>query len=81
MIPQAAPTIGGIKESVESIRRQEVFRVLGRLDLSSPEEETAIERMSRALVDKLPRGPISEVITCAESETPPQDQRGPEKLG
>ncbi len=47
----------------------------------SPEEETAVEWMSRSLVDKLLRGPIFEVITCAESGTSPQDQRGPEEPG
>lgn len=47
----------------------------------SPEEKAAVERMSRSLVDKLLRGPISEVMTCAESGTSPQDQRGPEEPG
>ena len=79
-IPQAASAIGGIEESAERIRRQEVSRVLGRMALS-PEEETAVERMSRSLVDKLLHGPISEVRTCAESGTPAQDQRGPEEPG
>lgn len=79
-IPQAASTIGGIEESAERIRGQEVSHVLGRMDLS-PEEKTAVERMSRSLVDKLLRGPISEVITRAESGTSPQDQRGPEEPG
>ncbi len=79
-IPQAASTIGGIEESAERIRRQEVSHTLARMALS-PEEETAVERMSRSLVDKLLRGPISEVTTCAESGTSPQDQRGPEEPG
>lgn len=79
-IPQAASTIGGIEESAERIRRQEVSRVLGRIDLS-PEEETAVERMSRSLVYKLLRGPISEVITCAEGGTSLRDQGRPEEPG
>ena len=44
----------------------------------SPEEETPVERMSLSRVDRLLRGPISEVITCAECGTSPQDQREPE---
>ncbi len=46
-----------------------------------PEKGTVVKRMSRSLADKLLRGPISEVITCAESGTSPQDQRGPEEPG
>ncbi len=73
--PQAASTIGGIEESAERTRRQEVSRALASMALPL-EEETAIERMSRSLVVKLLSGPISEVITCAEGGTSPHDQRG-----
>lgn len=65
-ILQAASTMREIEESAERIRCQEVSRALGRMDLS-PEEETAVEQMSRSLVDKLLRGPISEVVTYAEA--------------
>ncbi len=70
----------GAEESAERIRRQEVSRALARMALS-PEEETAVERMSRSIADKLLRGPISEIITCAESRTSPQGQWGPEEPG
>ena len=79
-IPQAASTVGGIEESAERIRRQEVSRALARMALSL-EEETAVEWMSLSLVHKLLRGPISEAITCAESGASTQDQRGPEEPG
>ncbi len=79
-IPRAACTVGGIEESAERIRRQEVSRALARMALSL-EEETAVEWMSLSLVHKLLRGPISEAITCVESGASTQDQRGPEEPG
>jgi len=53
------------QDSAEQIRRREVSRVLRKVDLS-PEEEEAVERMSRSLVGRLLHGPISRVMACAE---------------
>jgi hypothetical protein len=44
------------REPAERIRRREVSRVLGGTNLS-PDEERAIERLSRSLVTKLLCGP------------------------
>jgi glutamyl-tRNA reductase len=57
----------GGQDSVEQIRRREVSRALKRINLS-PEEEEAIERLSRSLVDKLLFGPSSSVMARAEAE-------------
>jgi glutamyl-tRNA reductase len=51
--------------SAEQIRRREVSRALRRVDLT-PEEEEAVERMSRSLVGRLLHGPISRVMARAE---------------
>jgi glutamyl-tRNA reductase len=50
-----------LEEVAERIRRHEVSRALKRMDLSSEEEE-AVERLSRSLVDGLLRGPISDAF-------------------
>jgi hypothetical protein len=47
--------------SVESIRAREVRRLLGKLSLS-PEQEEAIENLSRSLVEELILGPIAKTV-------------------
>jgi hypothetical protein len=62
------------------MRREKVPRALAKMALS-PGEDKAVQRMSYTLGDKLLRGPITEIITCAESEISPHDQREPEEPG
>jgi glutamyl-tRNA reductase len=47
--------------SVESIRAREVRRLLNKLGLP-PEQEEAIENLSRSLVKELVRGPIAKTV-------------------
>ncbi|MDQ4004307.1 MAG: glutamyl-tRNA reductase [Actinomycetota bacterium] len=65
----AVPLIRELKDGAERIRRHELARALKGLDLS-PEEAEAVEKMSRALVNKLLHGPIQELKTLAEAGTP-----------
>jgi glutamyl-tRNA reductase len=53
--------------SVESIRAREVCRLLNKLSLS-PEQEEAIENLSRSLVEKLVRGPIAKRVAPVQEE-------------
>jgi glutamyl-tRNA reductase len=50
-----------VVHSVESIRAREVRRLLGKLGLS-PEQEEAIENLSRSLVEELVRGPTAKSV-------------------
>jgi hypothetical protein len=50
---------------------------LKKIDLS-PEEEEVIERLSRSLVGRLLRGPISKVMARAEAEISFEGRRDPE---
>ncbi|MCA1719479.1 MAG: hypothetical protein LC781_22540 [Actinobacteria bacterium] len=50
----------------KAVRRREVSRALAGMTLS-PEKEEAIERLSRSLVGRLLRGPVSKVGARAES--------------
>ncbi len=63
------PLIRELRDGAERIRRHELARALKGLDLS-PEEAEAVERMSRALVNKLLHGPIQELKALAESGSP-----------
>jgi glutamyl-tRNA reductase len=65
------------QDSAEQIRRREVSRALRKVDLS-PEEEEAVERMSRSLVGRLLHGPISNVMARAEVEISSGDRRSME---
>ena len=53
--------------SVESIRAREVRRLLNKLSLS-PEQEEAIENLSRSLVEELVRGPIAKTVAPVQEE-------------
>jgi glutamyl-tRNA reductase len=63
------PFIQELRDGAEQVRRHELSRVLKNMDLS-PEEEAAIERMSRSIVNKLLHGPISELKALAEAGHP-----------
>ncbi len=68
------------QDSAEQIRRHEVSRALKKVDLS-PEEEEAIERLSRLLVGKVLHGPISRVMARAEVEISSGNRRSLEARG
>ena len=63
------PLIRELRDGAEQIRRHELSRALGKMNLS-PEEEEAVERLSRSLVNKLLHGPISEIKARAEAGHP-----------
>ena len=65
------PLIKELRDEAELVRRHELARTLKGLDLSLEEAE-AVERMSRALVNKLLHGPIQELKALAESGSPLQ---------
>jgi len=64
-----APLIKELRDGAERIRRHEVSRALRKMDLS-PEQEEAVERMSRSIVNKLLHGPISEIKARAGAGDP-----------
>jgi glutamyl-tRNA reductase len=69
---RVVPFIKELRDGAERIRRHELARALSGLDLS-PDEAEAVERMSRALVNKLLHGPIQELKVLAESGFPLED--------
>lgn len=63
------PTIVSLQDHLETIRQAEIDRVRGRLGHISPEQELAIDTLTRGIVNKIMHTPISTLKTAArESE-------------
>ncbi len=63
------PTIVSLQEYCETIRQAEIDRIRGRLGHITPEQEAAIDAMTRGIVNKLLHTPITTLkSTAAEPE-------------
>jgi glutamyl-tRNA reductase len=63
------PTIVSLQDHLETIRQAEIDRVRGRLGPLSPDQELALEKLTRGIINKIMHTPISTLKTAA---------RGPE---
>jgi len=59
------PTILSLQEYCETIRQVEIDRIRGRLGQISPEQEAAIETMTRSIINKLLHTPITTLKSSA----------------
>jgi glutamyl-tRNA reductase len=59
------PTIVSLQEQLELVRQAEIDRVRGRLGTLTPEQEMAIETMTRGIVNKVLHAPITTLKTAA----------------
>src|SRR5215469_6566724 len=59
------PTIVSLQDHLETIRQAEIDRVRGRLGALSPDQEIAIEALTRGIVNKIMHTPISALKTAA----------------
>jgi glutamyl-tRNA reductase len=62
------PTIVSLQEQLETIRQAEVDKVRGKLGKLSPEQEQAIEAMTRGIVNKILHAPVTTLKTAARSK-------------
>jgi glutamyl-tRNA reductase len=62
---EVVPTIVSLQDHLETIRQAEIDRVRGRLGALSPEQEMAIEALTRGIVNKIMHTPISTLKTAA----------------
>jgi len=62
------PTIVSLQEHLETIRQAEIDRVRGRLGEITPEQELAIEAMSRGIINKIMHTPITTLKSAAREE-------------
>src|SRR6202040_1120256 len=58
------PTIVSLQDHLETIRQAEIDRVRGRLGALSPEQELAVESLTRGIVSKIMHTPISTLKTA-----------------
>jgi len=59
------PTIVSLQEYCETIRQAEIDRIRGRLGKITPEQEAAIEGMTRSIINKLLHTPITTLKSSA----------------
>jgi glutamyl-tRNA reductase len=59
------PVIVSLQEQMETIRQAEIDRVRGRLGKLTPEQEQAVEALSRGIVNKILHAPITTLKSAA----------------
>jgi len=63
------PTIVSLQDHLETIRQAEIDRVRGRMGQLTPEQEIAIEALTRGIINKVMHTPITTLKSAAkESE-------------
>jgi glutamyl-tRNA reductase len=62
------PTIVSLQDHLETIRQAEIDRVRGRLGALTPEQEMAIETLSRGIINKIMHTPITTLKTAARNQ-------------
>lgn len=58
---EVAPTIVSLQEQLEQVRAAEVERMRGKLGQLTPQQEEAIQALTRGIINKIAHGPISEL--------------------
>lgn len=61
----AAPMIVSLQEQLEQIRQGEFERIRGKLGSLTPQQEQAVEALTRGIINKIAHGPISEIRKSA----------------
>ena len=69
-----APTIVSLQEQLEVIRKEALTRYRARLGALTGEQEEALQAMTRAIVNKIAHGPISEMRRQAVEQKTEQAQ-------
>lgn len=70
------PTILNLQEQLEAIRQEVLLRYRGRLGTLTPEQEEAIEGLTRGIVNKIAHGPISEIRRHAKAQASESNPQG-----
>ncbi len=58
---EAAPTIVALQDQLEQLRQAELARIRGKLGPLTPQQEEALESLTRGLMSKVAHGPIAEL--------------------
>lgn len=68
---QVTPTIVSLQEHLETIRQAEVDRARGRLGKLTPEQELAIESLTRGIINKVLHTPVRALKSAARESRAP----------
>jgi len=63
------PTIVSLQEHLETVRQAEIDRVRGRLGTLTPEQELAVETLSRGIINKIMHTPITTLKSAARESS------------
>jgi glutamyl-tRNA reductase len=66
---EVVPTIVSLQEHLETVRQAEIDRVRGRLGTLTPEQELAVEALSRGIINKIMHTPITALKTAARESS------------
>jgi glutamyl-tRNA reductase len=58
---EVVPTIVSLQEQLENVRAAETARMRGKLGALTPEQEQALEALTKSIINKIAHGPISEL--------------------
>src|SRR5664279_4932727 len=64
-----APAIVSLQEHLETVRQAEIDRVRGRLGALTPEQEMAVEALSRGIINKIMHTPITTLKSAARESS------------
>jgi glutamyl-tRNA reductase len=64
-VAEVAPLIVGLQDQLEQIRVGEMERVRHKYGPFTPQQEEALESLTRGIVNKIAHGPISEIRSHA----------------
>jgi len=62
---EVAPTIISLQEQLESVRAHEIAKMRARLGSLTPQQEDAVEAITRGIINKIAHGPITELRRTA----------------
>jgi glutamyl-tRNA reductase len=65
---QVGPVISALRDQLEQLRAAEVERMRSKLGTLTPQQEQAIETLTRSIINKIAHGPISELRRQATDE-------------
>jgi glutamyl-tRNA reductase len=64
-VAEVTPVIVSLQEQLEQIRAGELEKVRRRLGALTPQQEEALEALTRGIINKIAHGPISELRSQA----------------
>jgi glutamyl-tRNA reductase len=62
---EIVPTIVSLQEQIETIRQAEIDRARGRLGALNPDQELAVDALTKAIVNKILHTPITTLKSAA----------------